>query len=37
LTLGFVTEEQFDSWVCPADMTHPLESRKGIQEQGASF
>jgi fumarate hydratase, class II len=35
--LGFVTEKQFDSWVCPADMTHPLESGKGVQEHGASF
>jgi fumarate hydratase, class II len=26
--LGFVTEKQFDSWVCPADMTHPLETEK---------
>ena len=24
LKLGFVTEEQFDAWVRPADMTHPL-------------
>jgi fumarate hydratase, class II len=30
LTLGFVTEEQFDSWVRPADMTHPLESEKAL-------
>ena len=37
LTLGFVTEAQFDSWVRPTDMTHPLESGKGIQEQGAAF
>lgn len=24
LKLGFVTAEQFDSWVRPQDMTHPL-------------
>ena len=24
LQLGFVTAEQFDRWVRPADMTHPL-------------
>ena len=24
--LGYVTEEQFDEWVVPEDMTHPLES-----------
>ena len=24
LKLGFVTAEQFDEWVCPEDMTHPL-------------
>ena len=24
LKLGFVTGEQFDSWVRPQDMTHPL-------------
>ena len=24
LALGHVTEEQFDTWVVPADMTHPL-------------
>jgi fumarate hydratase class II len=24
LKLGFLTGEQFDQWVRPADMTHPL-------------
>ena len=24
LALGFVTEDQFDAWVRPEDMTHPL-------------
>ena len=24
LKLGFVTAEQFDAWVRPEDMTHPL-------------
>ncbi len=24
LELGFVTSEQFDKWVRPADMIHPL-------------
>ncbi|MCW6506801.1 class II fumarate hydratase [Lichenifustis flavocetrariae] len=24
LNLGFVTEQEFDAWVIPADMTHPL-------------
>jgi fumarate hydratase, class II len=24
LKLGFVTAEQFDEWVRPEDMTHPL-------------
>jgi fumarate hydratase class II len=24
LKLGFLTAEQFDSWVRPQDMTHPL-------------
>ena len=24
LGLGYVTAEQFDAWVRPADMTHPL-------------
>ena len=23
LELGFVTSEEFDAWVVPADMTHP--------------
>ena len=23
LELGFLTDEQFDQWVVPADMTHP--------------
>ncbi|HQJ26573.1 MAG TPA: lyase family protein, partial [Thermoleophilia bacterium] len=26
LGLGFVTAEQFDAWVRPEDMTHPLET-----------
>jgi len=26
LKLGFLTAEQFDRWVRPADMTHPLAS-----------
>jgi len=24
MKLGFLTGEQFDSWVCPEEMTHPL-------------
>lgn len=28
LKLGFVTGEQFDSWVRPQDMTHPLKSNQ---------
>ena len=28
LKLGFVTAEQFDEWVRPEDMTHPLGERK---------
>ena len=27
LGLGYVTAEQFDQWVRPEDMTHPLEAR----------
>jgi fumarate hydratase, class II len=27
LKLGFVTGEQFDAWVRPEDMTHPLAPR----------
>ena len=27
LKLGFLTAEQFDEWVRPADMTHPLEAK----------
>ena len=27
LKLGFLTEEQFDRWVRPEDMTHPLPPR----------
>jgi fumarate hydratase class II len=27
LKLGFLTAEQFDEWVHPADMTHPLDPR----------
>ena len=27
LALGFLTEEQFDRWVRPEDMTHPLATR----------
>jgi len=29
LKLGFVTAEQFDEWVRPEDMTHPLGEREG--------
>jgi fumarate hydratase class II len=29
LRLGFLTAEQFDKWVRPEDMTHPLAVRKG--------
>ena len=29
LGLGFVTAEQFDEWVRPEDMTHPLAPRNG--------
>jgi len=29
LKLGFVTAEQFDKWVRPEDMTHPLGEREG--------
>jgi fumarate hydratase class II len=28
LTLGFLTAEQFDAWVRPEDMVHPLASRR---------
>jgi len=28
LQLGFLTAEQFDEWVRPEDMTHPLETEK---------
>jgi fumarate hydratase, class II len=28
LKLGFLTGEQFDKWVRPEDMTHPLELAK---------
>lgn len=28
LQLGFVTAQQFDEWVRPEDMTHPLEPEK---------
>jgi fumarate hydratase class II len=28
LKLAFITGEQFDSWVRPRDMTHPLEARQ---------
>jgi fumarate hydratase class II len=28
LKLGFLTSQQFDEWVRPEDMTHPLEPRK---------
>jgi len=31
LKLGFVTAEQFDEWVRPEDMTHPLGERAGEQ------
>lgn len=26
LALGFMTEQQFDQWVVPADMCHPMSS-----------
>jgi hypothetical protein len=26
--LGFLTAQQFDEWVRPEDMTHPLEPEK---------
>jgi fumarate hydratase class II len=29
LSLGFVTEEQFQEWVRPEDMTHPFASQSG--------
>src|SRR5262249_55010050 len=29
LELGFLTAEQFDQWVRPEDMTHPLTARNG--------
>jgi fumarate hydratase, class II len=29
LRLGFLTVEQFDEWVRPADMTHPLKPQGG--------
>jgi fumarate hydratase, class II len=25
LSLGYLTEEQFDAWVRPEEMTHPLQ------------
>ena len=28
LKLGFLTANQFDEWVRPEDMTHPLEPEK---------
>jgi len=28
LKLGFLTAKQFDEWVRPKDMTHPLEPEK---------
>jgi fumarate hydratase class II len=28
LALGYVTAKQFDEWVRPEDMTHPLEPGK---------
>jgi fumarate hydratase class II len=34
LKLGFVTEEQFDRWVRPEDMTHPLAPRGGEEQSG---
>jgi hypothetical protein len=27
LKLGFVTQQQFDSWVHPEEMTHPLRGK----------
>jgi fumarate hydratase class II len=29
LRLGYLTAEQFDQWVRPEDMTHPLTPRSG--------
>jgi fumarate hydratase class II len=29
LKLGFLTAEQFDEWVRPDDLTHPLAPRTG--------
>jgi fumarate hydratase class II len=28
--LGFVTEAQFDEWVRPEEMTHPIRRRKRV-------
>ena len=28
LALGFVTAEEFDAWVRPEDMTHPLAAHE---------
>ena len=28
LALGFVTPDEFDEWVRPEDMTHPLSAKK---------
>jgi fumarate hydratase, class II len=34
LRLGFLTAEQFDEWVRPEDMVHPLTSRSDIEALG---
>jgi len=36
LRLGFVTAEQFDKWVRPADMVHPLAPAAGPTSGGAA-
>jgi fumarate hydratase class II len=35
LSLGFLTAEQFDEWVRPEDMTHPLASPRGQTGSGS--
>ena len=36
LKLGFVTAEQFDAWVRPEDMTHPLADLKRLRHRSTS-
>ena len=36
LELGFLTEEQFDQWVRPEDMTHPLAPAAARQGKGGA-